>query len=150
MKWKMYVICAVILLALCALPAGAAEFPESEEKYIVVALDDYNSTPKAAPITGTIQQGETCVYTYQVPAGKSKLEVHLEWTAGTANDLSLKIYTPADQALGSYYDGFDGQDDNKVRIGIIKNPLQNGEWTFEISGSQVSGTESFSLTINAT
>ncbi|MCZ0860626.1 hypothetical protein O0S10_05190 [Methanocorpusculum sp. MG] len=148
MKWKMYVICAVILLALCALPAGAAEFPESEEKYIVVALDDYNSTPKAAPITGTIQQGETCVYTYQVPAGKSKLEVHLEWTAGTANDLSLKIYTPADQAIGSYYDGFDGQDDNKIPVILKRDPIQTGSWTFEIVADNVNGSESFSLTIN--
>ena len=150
MKWKMYVICAVILLALCALPAGAAEFPESEGKYIVVALDDYNSTPKAAPITGTIQQGETCVYTYQVPAGKSKLEVHLEWTAGTANDLSLRICDPEQHTLGPYNDLFDGQSDHNIRVSVSKNSLPTGEWRVEIYGNQVTGEETFTVILNAT
>lgn len=141
-------MCAVLLLALYTVPAGAIDLPETEKKYIVVPLDEY-STPKAAPITGTIRQGETCVYTYSVPSGKSKLEVHFEWTSGTANDLSLKIYTPADQALGSYYDEFDGQNDNKIPVILKRDPIQRGTWTFEITGNNVNGSEAFSLTINA-
>ena len=148
MKWRIAVICAVLLLALCSLPAGAAELPGEGEKYIVVPLDEYSDTQRAAPITGTIRQGETCVYTYQVPAGKTKLEVHLEWTSGTANDLILTIYTPTDQALGSYHDGFDGLDDNKIPVILIRDPIRTGPWTFEIDADNVNGSEAFSLTIN--
>lgn len=149
MKWRIAVICAVLLLALCSLPAGAAELPGEGEKYIVVPLDEYSDTQRAAPITGTIRQGETQAYTYQVVPGKTKLTLHLEWTSGTGNDLTLKVHTPENQNMGPYNDDFDGQDDNKIGVGIIKNPLSSGEWKFEISGYQVSGTESFSLTINA-
>lgn len=149
MKWKISLLCALLLLALCTPPAGAVDLPGPEEKYIVVALDEY-STLKVAPITGTIRQGETRIYTYEVPTGKSKLEAHLEWTSGNVNDLTLKVHTPDNQNFGPYNDGLDALDDNKVRIGIIKNPLRDGEWRFEISGNQVSGTESFSLAINAT
>lgn len=149
MKWKISLICAVLLLALCAIPAGAVDLPEQEEKYIIVPLDEY-STPRAAPITGTIQQGETCVYTYQVPAGKSKLEVHLEWATGTANDLSLRICDPEQHTLGPYNDQFDGRSDHNIRVGVSKNPLPTGEWRVEIYGNLVNGEETFTVTINAT
>lgn len=148
MIWKISLICTVLLIALCTVTAGAVDLPKTEIKYITVSLDEY-STLKAAPVTGTIRQGETCVHTYQVPSGKSKLEVHLEWTAGTANDLSLRICDPDQQTLGPYNDQFDGRSDHNIRVGVSKNPLPTGQWRVEIYGSLANGDETFTGTLNA-
>lgn len=148
MKWKICLICAVLLLALCTLPVGAVDLPGPEKTYIVVSLDEY-STLKAAPAAGTIRQDETCVYTCQVPSGKSKLEVHLKWTAGTANDLSLRICDPEQHTLGPYNDQFDRRPDHNIRVEISKNSLPTGQWRVEIYGSLVNEDETFTVTINA-
>lgn len=142
-------LCAVLLLALCTVPAGAVDLPETEKNYIVVPLDEY-STPKAAPITGTIQQGETLRYAYDIPESAEQLEIVLQWQTAGQNDLSVRIIRQDQYAYGPYYDDFEGSINGIIPIGVNGRSFAGERLVIEINGYEITGTESFTLQLNAT
>ncbi len=148
-NWKIGVIAAVVILVICAVPTSADEISGSDKNYIIISLYDYSNEKRAAPISGTIQQGETLVYQYEVITGKNKLGVQLEWKTDTANDLSLKIRNPRDRTHGPYKDLFDGKADHKIPVVVKGNPIQTGTWIIEIYGANIDKKESFTLLLNA-
>lgn len=143
---KKIFIAAIILIAfISSANAAAVEQQVSFE----ILTDDQVTGSRAAPVNGDVRQGETDCHTY-TPVNGQKLEVSLTWDrAASGNDLDLCICPPGLDPI-RLQDEIDGRSDGKISIGISLTPsIINQTWEFDVTGSQVSGTQSYTLIINS-
>lgn len=125
------------------------------EEYIVRPCKDNarstdenrSDSPKARAIY-SISKGQTRYYSVNVGAGVKWLEVTLNWGV-TTNSLSLTIYNPSGNNLGTYFDKADGIIDGKIHLSIYPNQGQaymaQGKWVFTVKGESVSGTQNYTI-----
>ena len=148
MKIQILLIGMLLLTACCVMPAGAADFSDGYTKYSVTPWYKYMDTGKALPIYGTVSQGGTETYYFNVPANTKRLEIALVW-GNSLNSMSLTIMKPGNTYFGPYYDAYENQLNGVIPLIITANPITSGLWRFDVKGENISGTQSFSLTINA-
>lgn len=149
MKWKILILGIMALAALCVFPVGAAELPDRSTNEIITPWYDYvNGLRAIDPVYGSVTQGALQSFDYDIGSGKRTLEVALSWD-NSQNSLKLYIIRPDGHRYGPYYDNFDGQINGAISLVIRNNPLAPGTWNAEIWGDSVSGTQSFTLTLNA-
>lgn len=96
------------------------------------------------PLYGSVTQSQTNTHQYY-SSGKPQLNVDLYW-GNTANSLTLKIVRPDGSTQGTYSDASDGTINGRISL-AISNP-QDGTWTFYVTGQQVTGAQSYTLTIS--
>ena len=89
--FRTVLIAAVILLA-CIIPANAAA-ADSQIQFEILTGDHLSEQFRAAPVYGTVSQGETKRYTY-TPGNERTLEISLQWDRSTGNDLDLYVTPP--------------------------------------------------------
>lgn len=143
---KKIFIAAIILIAfISSANAAAVEQQVSFE----ILTDDPVTGSRAAPVNGDVRQGETDCHTY-TPVNGQKLEVSLTWDrAASGNDLDLYV-TPPQSTSMLLHDEIDGRNDGKIFIRTsLSSGTLNQAWGFDVTGSQVSGTQSYILTINS-
>ncbi len=149
MKWKILILGVLALAALCIVPVSAAELLDRSTNEIITPWYEYVNGPKAIdPVYGSVTQGATQSITCDIPSGKTKLETVLRW-GNSQNSLTLKIISPTGVVYGPYSDNFDGITNGVIPVRIQANSLPQGIWTFEVNGESVSGTQSFTLSMNA-
>lgn len=113
---------------------------------VATALQPVSVVPNKPliPIYGSVTQSQTNTHQYY-SSGKPQLNVDLYW-GNTANSLTLKIVKPDGSTQGTYSDASDGTINGRISL-VISNP-QDGTWTFYVTGQQVTGTQSYTLTIS--
>ena len=131
-----------MVAALLAAPAVSAK-----EGYTVRPSTE-ETPPVSILVYGSIIQGQTKTYTSNVGTGVNYLEVDLNW-GDTADSLSLTIYTPDDNSLGTFYDIDDGAIDGRIHIDIVPNQgyVEPGQWKYEVYGASVIGTEDYNFNV---
>ncbi len=132
-------VCLVLLV-----PGVSALNVEKTKNYTVTPAGDL-SIPSVAPlVTSTITQGQIVIYSRAVSSGTTSLITDLYW-GNPANSLSLTIVAP-DATLGPFYDSADGAVDGRIALGIYSpSGLTPGTWKFYITGSSVTGTQTYSF-----
>lgn len=113
-----------------------------DDKYTVVPIkSDDIVTPRW--VSDTITQGETNWHSKPVSSYTTSLHVDLNW-GDTSDSLRLKIYSPSDQLIGTFYDSSDGVIDGRININIY-NPegIELGTWHYQVYGYRVKGTEDY-------
>lgn len=139
-------IAAVILLA-CVGSANAAAV-DSQIQFEILTDDQFPEQLRAAPVYGTVSQGETKRHAY-TPGNEQTLEISLQWDRSSGNDLDLYIKPPNNPPT-RMQDGVDGRLDGKISLKTsLTSETINRPWTFEVTGAQVSGTQSYTLIINS-
>ncbi|MCZ0859688.1 hypothetical protein O0S10_00425 [Methanocorpusculum sp. MG] len=144
---KKILIAAIILLALAGSTNAAGT--DQQVSFEILTQDQITGPSRAPPITDTVSQGETNHHTY-TPVTGQKLEVSLTWNrASSGNDLDLRICPPGTDSI-VLQDEIDGRTDGNIfiRTSLTTNTL-NKPWGFEVIGARVSGTQSYTLTINS-
>jgi hypothetical protein len=122
--------------------------PDEGLMRVTVSGDWTNASPIGATITvssdktptpgksahGKIDDGETLVYTFDVPAGTARLDAELEWdndwSAYPTNDVDLLLVPPAGPP------NLAGATINAPERAGIDNPVA-GEWTAIVDGFSV-------------
>ncbi len=105
--------------------------------------------PKAIdPVYGSVTQGATQSFEYDVESGKRTLELVLRWD-NSQNSLRLYLIRPDGHRYDPYSDNYDGVINGVIPVRITSTSLINGMWRFDVSGYDVSGTQSFTLSMNA-
>ncbi|MDV0441661.1 hypothetical protein [Methanorbis furvi] len=138
----------VVVLAVCILPVAAASCSATTIDMKTVELGVISVT-KAPPIYGEVRQGEVDPHQYYVPSGHRTLEVSLQWDHTTNNDLSLAMYPPNGNPL-VWNDANDGQTDGEISLSTpLPSQMTGKYWSFDVTGLRVSGTQSYTLTINS-
>ncbi|HJK35551.1 MAG TPA: hypothetical protein O0X34_00130 [Methanocorpusculum sp.] len=137
---------AIILIAF----TGSANAAVVEQQVsFEILTDDQVMSSWAAPVNGDVRQGETDRHAY-TPMNGQHLEVSLTWDrAASGNDLDLYIYPPDSNSI-KIHDNTDGKFDGKISLRtVISTDDLNQLWIFGVTGDQVSGTQSSTLTINS-
>lgn len=148
MKHLKKIFITAILLMAC-IGSVNADGTEVQTEIEILTEDQING-PKCAPsVNDVIHQGETNRYTYTPESGQ-KLEVSLTWNrASFGNDLDLCIYPPKTDPI-RLHDEIDEKTDGKISLRIpLTSSYLNQLWVFDVVGAQVSGTQSYTLTINS-
>ena len=140
---------AVLLFGIIS-PVSAVTVTVGDAVYTVspMAKNSGDYSVMALPIIGSIFDGETKSYIYDVDSGSTELEIELSWllpTSGSA--LSISVFNPNGNLVGQYYDTYDGKEDGNIGIRISGNSL-GGDWTIFVNGDNVVGIQLFTLTIN--
>ena len=149
MKWKTLIFGVLALAVFCIVPVSAAELLDRSTHEVTTPWYEYTSNSRAIdPVEGSVSQGATQSITCDIPSGKTKLESVLRWS-NSQNSLTLKIISPTGVVYGPYSDNFDGIRNGVIPVRIQTNSLPQGIWTFEVKGESVSGTQSFTLSMNA-
>ncbi|MDR0981187.1 MAG: hypothetical protein LBL85_05405 [Methanocalculaceae archaeon] len=144
---KKILITAILLLAFVG-PANAA-VTDQQVSFEILTEDQIKGPERAPPMNDVIRQGETDYYSY-TPVSGSKLEISFTWDgASSGNDLDLYIRPPNNEPSW-IQDDIDGRFDGKIslRTSLTADDL-NHLWKFDVTGAQVSGTQSYTLTINS-
>lgn len=135
------------VIAFCTIPAAASANDAEKKTVDVVVSPFYDPIPETkASLTGTITQGETKVYSYPMPAGKTTLKVRLSWSS-TTNNLGLTIISPPGVTHGEFDDYYESSTANGIiPVQFDSNNVPSGDWTFYINGKSVNGSQSFTIT----
>ena len=114
--------------------------------YTITIPDIKAPTMGVKTVYGTITQGDTDWVLKTVSGYYTQLCVRLNW--GDEDDsLMLRIYSPDYHVFGPYYDtSGGGADDGYIPVNI-NNPdgIEEGTWTYEIYGADVTGSQSYSI-----
>lgn len=142
------IILLMILSAFCIAPAAAVN-GDASVNFEILGPDVLNDISRAPPVQGSVTQGETKYHTYYVESGKRTLELQLTWDSGNGNDLDLVIYPP-NQASIEVHDSTDSIIDGKISVrSTLQESLTSNNWNFNVPGARVSGTQAYTLIINA-
>lgn len=146
MKVKHLLIGILVACALIVTPSGAYV---SDSGYFITSVfpDENIITPFAAPVYGTITDGEEEKVRYIVPSGKTRLEISLIWS-NSNNDLKLLLTQPNGVDYPILSDYVDGYTDAEITIQLNGN-VPTGNWEVTIIGNNVNGSENYSLYFNA-
>lgn len=148
-----FLLAIVCLIAFCMVPASAATVDAAdtvEDDLVISALDIPVYGPKGSA-TGTIVQGERKTYSFAVLPGDTEMDIQLSW-GSTSNNLALIFTTPDGGVYGAYDDYYDSSTPNarvSLHLEAAVGTLYSGTWLFDVSGKSVSGTETFTLIVNA-
>ena len=114
-----------------------------------ILTDDQVMSSWASSVNGDVLQGDTDRYAY-TPINGQQFEVSLTWDrAASGNYLALYIYPPDSNSI-KIHDNTDGKFDGKISLRtVISTDDLNQLWIFGVTGDQVSGTQSSTLTINS-
>ena len=143
---KKIFIAAIILIAFIGSANAAAV---EQQVSFEILTDDQVMSSRAAPVNDDVRQGETDRHTYTPESGQ-KLDVSLTWDrASSGNDLDLYMRPPNVNPT-KIHDDIDGKNDGKIffRVSLTANTI-NQDWRFDVIGAQVSGTQSYTLTLNS-
>lgn len=139
------------MLCCVSLASGAAVEEKSDldlidefGDYIISPARDSGVNPGPKYVLDTITQGETNWNTKYVGSQITVLNVDLNWGDPT-DSLRLKIYTPANQCLGVFFDDDGGRpDDGRINIDIYNSGgIAQGTWYYEVYGYSVIGSEDY-------
>ncbi|MDI9395252.1 MAG: hypothetical protein QM426_07475 [Euryarchaeota archaeon] len=85
-------------------------------------------------------------YNVNVGSGVNYLEVDLNWE-DTSDSLTLSVYTPSGNKIGTYRDSSDGSTNGRIHLIIDPSQgyVQQGTWKFKVYGESVSGTEDYTF-----
>ena len=131
--------------------ASTSDAADTEDDDLVIsALEIPVYGPKAAA-TGTIIQGQLKTYSIEVLPGDSEMDIQVTW-GSTSNNLALMFTSPSGVTYGPYDDYAESSTPNAriiVHVESTVGALPLGTWLFDIDGKSVSGTETFTLIVNA-
>lgn len=103
------------------------------------------NNPQVKTVYETITQGETDWFSTYISGYYTQFHVDLNWGDET-NSLRLKVYSPDGHTFGYYYDDFDGSDNGRIELNINNNNgIAEGTWYCEVYGSDVTGTEDYTI-----
>lgn len=148
-----FLLAIVCVIAFCMVPAAAStsDAADTEDDDLVIsALEIPVYGPKAAA-TGTIIQGQLKTYSIEVLPGDSEMDIQVTW-GSTSNNLALMFTSPSGVTYGPYDDYAESSTPNAriiVHVESTVGALPLGTWLFDIDGKSVSGTETFTLIVNA-
>lgn len=137
---------AIILIAF----TGSANAAVVEQQVsFEILTDDQVMSSWASSVNGDVLQGDTDRYAY-TPINGQQFEVSLTWDrAASGNYLALYIYPPDSNSI-KIHDNTDGKFDGKISLRtVISTDDLNQLRIFGVTGDQVSGTQSSTLTINS-
>ena len=145
-KRKCMAFALLLVVAFLAVPPVSAK---EDVGYTICpsASDDPVTTLR---LSSSIGQGETNRHQFYIGSGVRYLEVYLDWGPSPNPDsLALTIYTPSWKNLGTLRDISDGQTDDRIHIDINPNGdyVDQGTWTFDVYGEQVSSQRSYTLNV---
>ena len=147
-----FLLAIICMIAFCMVPASAATVDAADtvdDDLVISALEIPVYGPKGST-PGTIVQGERKTYSYEVLPGETEMDIQVSWSS-ISNNLGLYFTSPTGRIYGEYDDYYDASTPN-ARFGIHVESagavLPSGRWIFDVVGKSVSGTETFTLTIN--
>lgn len=147
-----FLLAIVCVIAFCMVPAAAStgDAADTEDDDLVIsALEIPVYGPKGST-PGTIVNGQMKTYSYVVLPGETEMDIQVTW-GSTVNNLALTFSSPTGRIYGAYDDYYDSSIPN-ARIAIHVESagavLPAGTWLFDVLGKSVSGTETFTLTVN--
>jgi hypothetical protein len=160
---KIFVLCiGMILMLVPAVSAGQGQAvysgkdvknPTDAVTYSIVPAGESSPStgdPRVPLLTtGTLKQGVSYASYLNIGSGIHWLETDLNWGV-TSNSLSITIYNPSNNNLGTYSDSSDGKLDGRIHMSIYPSSgyLAQGRWTFTVKGVKVSGTTGQKYTLN--
>jgi len=99
-------------------------------------------------LSDTITQSETNRHQMSVGSQVDYLEIYHNWQSAS-DSLTLTIYTPSWQKIGTFHDLDDDISDGKIHIDIVPNGnyVEQGTWTFDVYGESVSSTRSYTFNL---
>lgn len=147
MEVKHLLIGIVILCALIVTPSSAYGISDSDYRMNPLQLSENSIIPFAAPVYGTITQGEEIQKIYVVPSGKTRLEINLLWE-NPNNDLRLYLTQPNGVSYPIFSDSIDGYIDAEILIHLNGN-IYPGNWQVTIVGSRINVSEEYELYFNS-
>ena len=148
-----FLLAIVCVIAFCMVPAAASTADVADtvdDDLVISALEIPVYGPKGST-PGTIVQGERKTYSYVVQPGESEMDAQVTWSS-MSNNLALMFTTPNGYILGPYDDYYESSTPNariSVHVEAAIGTLQSGTWLFDVNGKSVSGTETFTLTVNS-
>lgn len=147
-----FLLAIVCVIAFCMVPAAASTADVADtvdDDLVISALDIPVYGPKGST-PGTIVNGQMKTYSYVVQPGETEMDIQVTW-GSTSNNLGLYFTSPTGRIYGEYDDYYDSSIPN-ARIAIHVESagavLPAGTWLFDVLGKSVSGTETFTLTVN--
>ena len=150
MDWKkIIIICAVFCMISLISPTAATSLHATTDVSVFTPwIEENGYSVKALPVTGSVSDGGTKSYSYFIPSSAERLEISLNWNRGVSdNSLSLRMYDTS-TVYGPFYDSYEGTINGVIPI--MSASFKKGcTWTFEVYGDDVSGTQMFTLTVNA-
>jgi hypothetical protein len=107
----------------------------------VPAKSDGTITPRW--VSDTIAQGETNWHGEYIDYYTTSRHIDLNW-GDTSDSLRLKVYSPSNELVATYYDSSDGVIDGRINMDL-RNPsgIEQGLWWSEVYGYSVTGTEDY-------
>lgn len=147
-----FLLAIICLIAFCMVPASAATVDAADtvdDDLIISALEIPVYGPKGST-PGTIVNGQMKTYSYEVLPGESEMDVQVTW-GSTSNNLALMFTSPSGVTYGAYDDYSESSTPNAritVHVESTVGALPIGTWLFDVLGKSVSGTETFTLTVN--
>lgn len=148
-----FLFAIVCLIAFCMVPATAATVDAADtvdDDLVISALEIPVYGPKGSA-TGTIVQGERKTYSFAVLPSDTEMDIQLSW-GSTSNNLALIFTAPDGGMYGPYDDYYESSTPNariSLHVEAAFGTLHSGTWRFDVSGKSVSGSETFTLIVNA-
>ncbi len=141
----------LLLAAACFLtvPAGASSLSFSglcSEDVFTLTPWDGAGVVRVVSVTGAVSQGETDLHLYSVSSDVRELRFMVEWS-NPSNSLSLDVIAPDGQAVATFTDGYDGAIDAKISVMITFPTSHAGYWNVLVGGNDVSGSQSYQLSM---
>ncbi|NOQ48372.1 MAG: peptidase domain-containing protein [Methanococcoides sp.] len=131
----------LLMVMIISISFAAATASQDNGYTIVPVKSDTTITPRW--VADTIAQGETNWHDKPVSSYTTSLHIDLNW-GDTSDSLRLKVYTPSNQLIGTFYDSADGAIDGRINIEIRNsNGIELGTWHAEVYGYSVTSTEDY-------
>lgn len=138
----------VLLLVVAFLAVPPVSAKEDIEYTVRPSISDDPVT--TLRLSDSIGQGETNRHQFYIGSKVAYLEVYLDWGPSPNSDsLALTVYTPSWKNLGTLRDSIDGQTNDRIHIDIDPDSsyVDQGTWTFDVYGEQVSSQRSYTLSV---
>lgn len=148
-----FLLAIVCVIAFCMVPAAAAtgDAADTVDDDLVISALEIPVYGQKGSATGTIVQGQTKTYSFVVQSTDSEMDIQLSW-GSTSNNLALMFTSPTGRTYGPYDDYSESSTPNariSMHIESAVGVLPFGTWLFDVTGKSVSGTETFTLIVNA-
>lgn len=147
-----FLLAIVCVIAFCMVPAAASTADVADtvdDDLVISALDIPVYGPKGST-PGTIVNGQMKTYSYVVQPGETEMDIQVTW-GSTSNNLALMFTSPSGVTYGAYDDYYESPTPNAripIHVESTIGALPIGTWLFDVTGKSVSGTETFTLTVN--
>ncbi|HJJ99770.1 MAG TPA: hypothetical protein O0X30_04790 [Methanocorpusculum sp.] len=148
-----FLLAIVCVIAFCMVPAAASTIDAADtvdDDLVISALEIPVYGPKGST-PGTIVNGQMKTYSFEVLSGESEMDIQLSW-GSTLNNLALMFTSPNGYVFGPYDDYYESTTPNariSIHVEAAVGTLQSGTWLFDVLGKSVSGSETFTLIVNA-